>query len=116
MGTGVGERLPWVTLHSWPSASKSRLHLMGNIDIQTDEIQATAVVGHFFLRESQLQTEGTHRSQEGFLHAQIRFTGVSGRPAGLKGSDASQETSLFYGIVLELGSPETPHTEETSGR
>lgn len=80
MGTGVGERLPWVTLHTWPSASKSRLPLVGNIDIQTDEIQATAVVVLFSARVS--IAEGTHRSQEDFFHAQFRFTRVSDRPAG----------------------------------
>lgn len=61
--------------------------------------------------------EGTHRSQEGFLHAQFRFTGVSDRR--LKGSYASQEEtscgSPYYSIVLELGLSETPHTEETPG-
>lgn len=53
---------------------------MGNIDIQTDEIQATVIVGPFSARVS--IAEGTHRSQEGFFHAQFRFTGVSDGPAG----------------------------------
>lgn len=98
MGTGVGERLPWVTLHSWPSASKSRLHLMGNIDIQTDEIRATAVVGLFFCeslsRKQRVPTD--HRKA-----SSMPRSGLLGLVAGLRGSKAAMPPRrLHYSTVL----------------
>lgn len=86
---------------------------MGNIDIQTDEIQATAVV-RLFICESLSRKQRVPADPR--KASSMPRSGLLGLVAGLRATQRQRCLPGDFtrlGIVLELGSPETPHTEET---
>lgn len=106
-----------MTLHTWPSASKSRLPLVGGILIFKLMRFRPLLLWDLFLRESQLQRVPTdHRNA-----SSMPSSGLLGLVTGLQ---VTQRQLCLPGdflwitilqFVLELGSSEAPHTEETPG-